>query len=376
MKKVENFVVGAGPAGLAISGLLGKSNLEYTIIEKSQAVGSAWRTHYERLHLHTVKELSALPGLPFPKHYPRYVPRDLLIEYMENYTRHFHIFPQFEEELKLAKRDSGGWKVVTSKDEYLVKNLIICTGYNHTPKIPHWEGEDQFQGEILHSKVYRNYKPFLGKKILIVGIGNTGGELAIDLIEHGIETSICVRSPLRVVPREIFGIPMQWTALVLSKLPLDLADSISQFLLHLTTHDLQEFGIQRPSYGSIRQVKEQEKIPLIDIGTVKLIRERKLKVFPGIKKFFTSGVEFVNGLKEDFDIVLLCTGFEPALKNLFPEEEIFNSKGYPLVRGKQALEGLYFLGFTNHVTGFLRYIGVEAENILKEIQSSKSYAKV
>ncbi len=372
MMEVENLVVGAGPAGLAISALLSKHHIPYKIIEKENSVGAAWRTHYDRLHLHTIKSLSHLPLVPYPKDYPRYVPKNLFIEYMEDYAKTFQIQPAFQEELLEAKKNSNTkWEVTTNKEKYLVKNLIICTGYNHTPYIPHWENENTFQGEILHSKNYRNAKPFIGKKVLIVGIGNTGGELAIDLIENGVNTSICVRSPLRVVPRELFGIPMQIMAFLLSQLPLKIADGISQFLLYLTTYDLSEFGIQTPSYGSVRQVAEMEKIPLVDIGTVQLIREKKLRVFPGIKKFDSHGVEFVNNQKENFDAILLCTGFQSNLKKFFPNEDIFTEKGYPKIRGKECQKGLYFLGFTNHVSGFLRYIGVEAKNILQEIQRRK-----
>ncbi|MCX7997630.1 MAG: NAD(P)/FAD-dependent oxidoreductase [Leptospiraceae bacterium] len=374
MRNLENLVVGAGPSGLAISALFSKHKIPYKIIEKEKGVGAAWRTHYDRLHLHTIKSLSHLPLLPYPKEYPRYVPKDLLIQYMENYAKTFGIEPSFEEELLEAKRSTEGlWQVKTNKEEYLVKNLIICTGYNHTPNVPHWEGEDKFQGEILHSKSYRNATPFKGKKVLIVGIGNTGGELAIDLIENGIDTSICVRSPLRVVPRELFGVPMQVTAFLLSKLPLGIADAISQFLLYITTYDLSEYGIQTPTYGSVRQVAEMEKIPLVDIGTVKLIRERKLKVFPAIRKFHEREIEFVNDQKAVCDTVLLCTGFHSNLKKFFPNEDIFTPKGYPKVRGKEYLKGLYFLGFTNHVSGFLRYIGVEAQNILNEIQRGREH---
>lgn len=364
---METLVVGAGPAGLAVSALLGKAGLKYKIIEKAQNVGHAWRTHYDRLHLHTVKELSHLPEMPFPNEYPRYVPKDLLIEYMEEYAKKFSIQPHYSEELLSARRKDGYWQAETSESTYFIKNLIICTGYNHTPSVPHWEGEETFRGEILHSKSYRNSLPFRGKKVLVVGVGNTGGELAIDLVENGIETAICVRSPLRIVPREILGVPMQWSAYFLSKLPLDFADDLSQFILGLATHDLSEFGIERPSYGSIRQVQEQEKIPLVDIGTVQLIRERKLRVLPGIQRFHENYIEFTDGKKETFDTVLLCTGFLPRLKQIFPEEDLFTEKGYPLVRGKECLPGLYFLGFTNHVSGFLRYIGVEARSIVEEI---------
>ena len=104
MQRIKNLIIGAGPAGLATAGRLRKAGIDFEIIEKSQAVGNSWRNHYDRLHLHTVKQWSHLPHLPFPKEYPTYVSRQQLVDYMDAYAREFSIKPRFGEEVVQIKK--------------------------------------------------------------------------------------------------------------------------------------------------------------------------------------------------------------------------------------------------------------------------------
>lgn len=369
MEQIQTLILGAGPAGLALSALLGQENIPYVLLEKGGGVGNAWRRHYDRLHLHTVKSFSHLPLLPFPDSYPRYVPRESFVHYLEMYAEKFHIHPRFHTEAREIRRKGNLWHVETSSETFEAETVIISTGYNHTPYVPEWDGQKSFRGEILHSRDYKNGSPYRGKRVLVVGAGNTGAEAALDLFEHGAKPTLCIRSPLRVVPRELFGVPMQISAILLNQLPIEVADLFSQALLHITVPDLRKYGITPPPYGSLKQVAEQEKIPLIDIGTVDLIQKELIPVVPGIKKFHGEEIEFENGKLLPFDVVLLATGYTSGLPKLFPGgEHLFDRKGNPIKKGEEIASGLYFAGFTNHVTGFLYYIGKEAEKITNDIK--------
>ncbi len=370
MNTTNTIIIGAGAAGLSTAALLEKEKVPFVLLERDGAVGSSWRRHYDRLHLHTVKTYSHFPMLPFPSSFPKYVPRESLISYMEWYAEKFHINPIFHSPVSKIEKEEKGWKVTTKGSEYHSENVVVATGYNHTPHIPDWKGFQDYKGEVSHSREYKNGENYRGKKVLVVGAGNTGAEVALDLYEYGAKPTICIRGPLRVVPRELFGVPMQISALLLNNLPLNIADQISQFLLYVSVPDLSEFGIKTPEYGSLRQVKEEEKIPLIDIGTVDLIRKRIIQVVPGISEFLENSVRFENGVQEEFESVILCTGYKPFLHTFFPPHySLFDKKGYPLKKGEEMEKGLYFAGFNNHITGFLHYIGIEAEKISEHIIS-------
>jgi cation diffusion facilitator CzcD-associated flavoprotein CzcO len=313
---------------------------------------------------------SHLPGLPFPEHFPRYIPRDKVVEYLDLYTKHFHIKLNTNEEVVKVDREDGGWKVRTDKEEYQCKYLVIATGYNHKPKFPSWPEIEKFKGKIIHSKEYLNNNGFKGQKVLVVGIGNTGGEIAIDLWEGGAFPSINIRSPLRIVPRDLFGfLPTQFSALIMNFFPTFISDFFSRIILALATENLSRFGIHRPNYGSVKQVRDMEKIPLIDIGTIDLIKQGAIKIIPEIEKFTETGIITKEGKSFEFDSVILCTGYTPGIKDFLSiHDQVLNEKGYPKIKGEETLPGLYFLGFTNHLTGFLRYIGVEAKRIANDIE--------
>jgi len=239
---VKNLIVGAGPAGLAVAGRFRKHTISFEILEQTDKIAWSWHNHYDRLLLHTVKELSHLPHLEFPKVYPRYVPKAKLAEYYENYAAHFDIKPQFNVQVKSIKQETNHWLIHTNKQSYRAENVIVATGVNRVPFLPIWKNQENFNGEILHSRNYKNATPFAGKKVLIVGMGNTGAELALDLSEQNVDVTVSVRSSLLIVPRDINGRPVQLTAKKLEKLPFGLGRWIGKKVRQIVIGDLSEYG--------------------------------------------------------------------------------------------------------------------------------------
>ena len=374
MSATPVLIIGAGPAGLAIAGRLRQLSIPFEIIEKREEVASTWHEHYDRLHLHTVKELSHLPHLPFPEDYPRYVPRQKLVEYYARYAKAFDIQPHFGEEVIAIKKQGDYWRVKTlAGKKWEAQHVVIATGVNRSVNRPLFEGEEKFQGRMLHSRLYKNADPFENQKVLVVGMGNTGAEIALDLSEHGVETYLSVRSPVNIVPRDTFAGPTQHTALKLAKLPPWLGDRLGTLFRTMLVGDLSKYGIQTPTLPPAAQMRTLGKTPVIDIGTVAQIKAGKIKVLPGISHFTKTEVAFTNGEQYAFDTVLLATGYQAKLQELLDDTEgLLDDHGLPkTLIGNEKWVGLYFLGFNNYVAGgILGVIYRDSEKIAASIQSS------
>ena len=352
--KMDTIIIGAGPAGLAVAGRMRSKNLPFLLLEQSDKISSTWYDHYDRLHLHTVKELSHLPHLPFPDNYPRYVPRDLLIEYFNAYAKHFEINPVFNQRVDhIQKSDSGYIVKTTLGQEYQASKIVISTGVNRVPINPTWKNQDLFRGTISHSRSYKNPTPYKGKKVLVIGMGNTGAEIALDLAEHEIPALLSVRGPISLVPRDLSGRPTQITAKQLAKLPLGLGDWLGSQIRKIYYGDLTKYGLTPSKMHPAVQLRETGKTPIIDIGTIKKIKEGKIKVVPEVNSFFDKGIIDINDGKQEVDSVILATGYQAQLDDfLFDTAGLLDSFGVPKSPvGEDQYDGLFFVGFDNYKLG-------------------------
>lgn len=375
MEIIKNLIIGAGPAGLATAGRMRTADVDFEILERSHNVGNAWHHHYDRLHLHTVKQWSHLPHLPFPEDYPLYVPRKELTEYFDQYAEHFDIKPKFGEEVNsIKKTEEGYWEVkTTSGNTYVAKRVIVATGVNRIPHVPQWEGKDKFKGDIIHSIAYKNTAPYQGKKVLVVGMGNTGAEVALDLAEQGIETYISVRSPVSVVPRDLNGRPVQVTAKQLAKLPFGFGDWLGTQIRKIYFGNIRKYGLEPSTLPPAVQLRETGKTPVVDIGTIKAIKEGKIKVVKGIEHFTETGVQLEDGQSLEIDSVILATGYRAKVEDFIERgAELLDDFGcpkQPIANGYH--EGLFFIGFDNYkLGGIIGTINTDSATVVRRIRET------
>lgn len=375
--EADTVVVGASAAGLSVAAALQRAGLESLVVERTECVGTAWRNHYERLHLHTPRSASGLPFFPMPKSYPRYPTRAQVVDYLEAYGKHFDIKPRYGETVdSIARTEDGRWRTRGSSASITSANVVVATGYTHTPVRPVWPGMDSFPGSILHSSEYKNGAPFKGKKVLVVGFGNSACEIALCLHEHGASPSMAVRSPVNVLPRDFLGIPALTFGILLSKLPARVGDALSLPMTAVTIGSLRKYGLKKLAYGPITQIKKHAKIPLLDLGTMRLIKQGQIRVFPGIERFETTTVVFEDRSEEDFDAVVLGTGYHPAVAEFIDDANaVTDDAGIPTRSGTEStLPGLYFCGFNVPPSGMLREIAIEAKRIAKAIGTRRELA--
>jgi indole-3-pyruvate monooxygenase len=367
----HTIIIGAGPAGLAVGACLKRAGIPPLILEQSDQVGASWRRHYDRLHLHTDKKNSELPFVSYPSNYPRYPSRDQVVKYLEEYARQFDLDIRFNQQVQSVSGDNGHWLVQTQDTLHATPNLVVATGNVRQPLVPTWPGLDSFHGTVMHSSEYRNGAAFKGQRVLVVGFGNSGGEIAIDLYEHGAKPGIAVRNPVNVIPRELAGMPILSIGILQNRLPAWLADAMNAPILRLAVGDITRLGLRKLPYGPVTQIRQDKHIPLIDVGTLKLIRQGKITVYPGAAELLGSRVKFEGGKEADFDALILATGYRPRVSDFLQTiPAVTDRDGVPTSSGKEAqVPGLYFCGYYVSPTGMLREIAIEARQISAAIAS-------
>ena len=164
-------VIGAGPAGLAASHALARRKIDHVVLEKGEAVGHSWSNVYESLRLHTGKHMSALPGMSFPRSTPLFVRRQTLLDYLQAYTRRFRIPVETRCAVTDVQRLDDGWQTSTAMGDLRARHLIVATGIMSEPRWPEFEGREEYRGRVIHSAEYRRPEPYIGKQVLVVGVG-------------------------------------------------------------------------------------------------------------------------------------------------------------------------------------------------------------
>lgn len=362
------LVIGAGPAGLAAAACLKQRGIAALVLEAGPSVGLSWRQRYDRLHLHTVKQHSCLPGMRFGKEVPRYPSAAQMVAYLDAYAEKYAIQPRFDEAVRRVSLDGGAFLVETARAAHRARAVVMATGYNRVPNPDRPPGAERFQGQLLHAASYRNAEPFAGKSVLVVGAGNTGAEIALELAERGAKPTLAVRAAVNVVPRDFLGLPTQVTSIRMSRAPIALGDNLGRLISRLVFGNLARFGLGRPEMGPLSAIKLRRRIPLIDIGTIAAIKDGRIAVKPAVDHFTPQGAAFADSSEAEFQAVVLATGYGPGLVGIVDVPGVLATDGHPRDwQGGGACPNLFFVGFQNVATGLLREIGIEAEAVASAI---------
>ncbi|MEU3506522.1 NAD(P)/FAD-dependent oxidoreductase [Streptomyces longwoodensis] len=367
------YVIGGGPGGLAAAYALRAQGVRAVVLEKSDRVGASWRGHYDRLHLHTTRRLSALPGLAMPRRFGRWVSRDDVVRYLEKYAEHHELEIVTGVEVSRVERspDGTGWLLHATGGRRLTgAAVVVATGFNHTPRVPDWPGRDTYTGEFLHASAYRHGAPYAGRDVLVVGVGNTGAEIAVDLVESGAQrVRLAVRTAPHIVRRSTAGWAAQYTGVLVRRLPVALVDRLARPMARLSVPDLSAHGLPRPGTGLYSRVTEGA-IPVQDVGLIDAVRTGRVEVVAAVEGFEDGTVLLADGGRVAPDTVIAATGYVRALEGLVGHLGVLDGRGRPVVHGARTpsgAPGLYFTGFTNPISGMLRELAIDARRIAKAV---------
>ncbi|MFD7538251.1 flavin-containing monooxygenase [Streptomyces sp. NPDC059819] len=367
------YVIGAGPGGLAVAAELRARGVRAVVLEKSDAVAASWRRHYDRLHLHTTRRLSALPGLRMPRRFGRWVSRDDVVRYLEKYADVHELEIVTGVEVDRVERGPGGegWVLYATGGRRLsTQAVVVATGFNHTPYVPAWPGAESYEGELLHAGQYRNPAPFAGRDVLVVGAGNTGAEIAADLAEGGAgRVRLAVRTPPHIVRRSTAGWPAQATGILVRRLPVRLVDAAASLTARLSVPDLSAHGLPRPAKGLYSRAREGA-IPVQDVGLIEAVRGGRVEPVAAVESFDGAKAVLADGTRVSPEVVIAATGYRRGLEGLVGHLGVLDARGRPRVRGARTVPGvagLYFTGFTNPISGMLRELRLDATRIARTL---------
>ncbi len=353
-------IVGGGAAGLSTAGALQQRGYAAVVLERDAAIGGTWARRYDRLHLHTFRPWSGLAHYPIPRAYGRYPSKDQFARYLRQYAAHFRLDVRTRcavTRVALAARSPRPlWQVESACGTWRAPVVVLATGQYDLPQQPTWPGQEHYTGRLLHSAAYRTGRDYAGQRVLVIGVGNSGAEIAADLAEQSAAfVAVSVRTPPFIVPRDRFGLPIQLTGLLLSRLPVPpgILDAISQRVARQALGDLRPYGL---GVGpTTRFPYTHQQVPSIDVGFVREVKAGHIVVRPTIAAFTPGGVVYTDGREEAFDAVIAATGFRTTLPAVLDLPGALDAHGVPRAPSGRSsgYPGLYFMGYFTSVRGHL-----------------------
>lgn len=343
-------IIGAGAAGLASLKTLLEHGHAVDCFERGDQLGGHWNTDYDFLHLITSSRVTHFEGYPMPQEWPLFPSRDHVLEYLRRYAEDFDLERHITLGIEVTAvtpvasdgpTGSAGWEVTTSDGVVRTYDgVLVANGHLWDPRIPDVPGE--FTGTQVHSGQYRNVDDITGRRVLVVGSGNSGCDLAVDAAQHGYDTQIVIRRGHYFQPKTYFGKPrseLTW----MQEFSFEEQDLLARILIRVSKGTAAEYpGLPEPDHRTLA-----EGPPIVNELLLYWIQHGRISVRPGIERFEGTTVHFSDGTSGEFDTILWATGFHASLPFL-DESLLRREDGVPLRVGAAVvpldLDKLYLIG--------------------------------
>jgi hypothetical protein len=296
--------------------------------------------------------------------------RDELVEHVERHAREDGIDLQLGTRVERLDRADGRWSLDTASGELRSAQVVVATGYEQVPVVPSWSGRDSFGGELLHSRDYRNAAPFAGKRVLVVGPGCSGMEIAHDLADGGAgRVWLSARTPPNMALRAgAGGVPGDMIAVALMHLPSRFGDAVAAFGRRMDIGDLTEYGLPVPEEGLMTRFRRTAQAPaIVDKEVIESIKAGRIEIVRGVESLDETGVTLADGARVEPEVVICATGYRRALEPLVGHLGVLDERGSPTALAETpAAPGLRFIGYVPRPGG-LGYMAKEARRAAKAI---------
>lgn len=376
----DALVVGAGPAGLAAAYELKRAGVVPRVLDAADEIGSNWRARHEQLHLNTYRGLSHQPGMRIPASAGVFPSRDDYVAYLERYVKFLDLSIEYGTRVQRVEPDDNEtWRVVTASGEIKSRHVVVATGSDRVPRMPDWPGHDDFQSELIHAGEFRHARHYAGKRVLLVGAGNSGMDIGNHLANVDIGPSwVSIRNGPNIAPQYVLGLPAQLIVASLRWLPVRLQDMIVAAVSRLVLGDLTKLGIPPAPKGAVRRQREDGTTLAVDNGFVAALRAGKFEVVPEIRSFSRNAVHLTDGRSLYPDAVICATGYRLGLEELVGHLKVLDDRGWPrwmADRGSPELPGLWFLGHNSSLYGNMNIRRGEARRLARVISLTVQRAK-
>ncbi|MGA1213089.1 MAG: flavin-containing monooxygenase [Solirubrobacterales bacterium] len=351
-------VVGAGSSGITACQNLAERGVDFACFEKGSGIGGNWRymndngmsSAYRSLHINTSREMMQYEAFPMPVDYPDYPGHAEIAAYFEDFVDHFGLRDriEFRTEVVSAEPVEGGWEVTVSGPDgertERFTDLMVCNGHHWNPRWPEpaFPGSDSFTGEQMHAHDYKTPDILEGKRVLILGIGNSATDIAVESSRIAERTTLAMRRGAWIVPKYLFGVPTDrlTTFSPMTRVPLGVQSAVLKAMLRLTQGKVTDVGLPQPDHEPLHAH------PTVSDDLLSRLGHGDITVKPNIERFEGGSVFFEDGTSEEVDLVIYCTGYRITFPFFDPSVVDPSDNRMDLYKRVVSLDhpGLYFIG--------------------------------
>jgi putative flavoprotein involved in K+ transport len=375
-KSLAVVVVGGGVSALATGAELISRGVQAVVLDASAGPGDSWRQRYDSLKLNSVRWFSGFRGYPIPRASGRYVKRDDFAAYIRDFAEQAGVALE-QARVERVDRQGEDWVTTTGDARYVSRHVVIATGLKAVPALPDWFNPAAYAMTVLHSSAYRSARDFEGQRVLVVGAGNSGAEIATDLVRERRTGSVTVaiRTPPNIMPRDLWGLPLQNFAVVNRYLPLTMQDQSGRVVQRVTLGDLSKTPIGLSPLGMFSRVSEDGVSPTVDDGFVGFVRKGRITIVDAVTGLEPAGARTASGRLVEADAVIAATGYRADLDGMLGHLGVLGQDGLPPQYGSAAkawrAQGLHFVGFASPLSGHLRECVILARRAARAIERSE-----
>jgi dimethylaniline monooxygenase (N-oxide forming) len=369
-------IIGAGSSGIVAAQVLDARGVPFDCFEKGSQVGGNWRfendngmsSAYRSLHINTSRRVMAFKSLPMPDHFPDYPDHFQMAAYFDEFVDHFGLREKisFRTEVTKVEPADGEWAVTRKAESGAeaterYRAVLVANGHHWDPRWPEpaFPGSEEFEGEQLHAHHYREPDVLRGKRVLVLGLGNSATDIAVESSRIAEKTFLAVRRGAYVLPKYLNGKPIDEAVHPLaSYLPLSVQRFFAMKGLEIAAGEMTTYGLPKPDH------KLFEAHPTVSSELLPRLGHGDITVKPNIEKFPGGRtVRFVDGTSEEIDLVVYCTGYRMTFPFFDPKVLSAPDNRLPLYRRVVSVErpGLYFIGFIQPLGPIMPLAEAQAE---------------